>query len=190
MEGQDPSIHRHETPETLDSKTFPRQETEPGHSPRPVLFIILFIFWLVFSGKFDIFHLTLGWISCTIVTLFTGDLIPELGGPGLLSSWVRFGRYLPWLFGQILLANLRILRLVFHPRMMDRINPHIHRFQSSLVSDVSLVTFANSITLTPGTITVSVSLGGEFQVHAIDEYSGSALPGEMETRIRKAFGES
>jgi multicomponent Na+:H+ antiporter subunit E len=73
--------------------------------------------------------------------------------------------------------------------MMEKIDPQIIRFQSSLSSELSLVTFANSITLTPGTITVSVSLGGEFKVHAVDEASGSALPGDMETKIKKAFGE-
>jgi multicomponent Na+:H+ antiporter subunit E len=189
MEGQDQRLHRHETPETRDTKSFSIQEGTGARSGRPVLFFILFISWLIFSGRFDLFHLALGLISCTIVTLFTGSLIPELGARGLLFSWIRFARYIPWLLGQILLANLHILRLVFHPRMIERIDPHIKRFHSSLASELSLVTFANSITLTPGTITVYVSSDGEFKVHAIDEASGSVLPGEMEVRIKEAFGE-
>jgi multicomponent Na+:H+ antiporter subunit E len=96
----------------------------------------------------------------------------------------------PWLLGQILLANLRIFRLVFHPRMMERIDPHIVRFQSSLENPLALVTFANSITLTPGTITVTLTLDGQFKVHAIDKPSGEALPDAMEDRIREAFGGS
>jgi multicomponent Na+:H+ antiporter subunit E len=190
MEDQDQRTHRHETPETRDAKPLPPEEETPARRSRGVLFVILFFFWIVFSGRFDLFHLTLGVISCAIVTLFTGDLIPELGGRDLLTSWVRFGRYVPWLLGQILLANLHILRLVFHPRMMEQIDPRIHRFRSSLSSELSIVTFANSITLTPGTITVSVSTRGDFKVHAIDEFSGSALPGAMEARIKEAFGES
>jgi multicomponent Na+:H+ antiporter subunit E len=192
MEDQDPREYRHETPETRDIEPSPPMEEEESGGRfrgRLVLFAILLLFWVLFSGRFDAFHLTLGLISCTIVTLFTGDLVPELRSPGLMGSWIRFGRYIPWLMGQILLANLHILRLVFHPRMMEQINPHILRFESSLKTELSLVTFANSITLTPGTITVSVSVDGQFKVHAIDEHSGEALPGSMETRIQKAFGE-
>jgi multicomponent Na+:H+ antiporter subunit E len=54
---------------------------------------------------------------------------------------------------------------------------------------MSLFIFANSITLTPGTITVYVSITGEFTVHVIDEESGKALPGEMEERVARLMGE-
>jgi len=190
MEVHERHAHRHETPETRKAEAPPPVEKASLLRGRGVLFFILFLFWILFSGRFDGFHLTLGLISCTIVTLFTGDLVPELSSPGLALSWIRFGRYIPWLLGQILLANLHILRLVFHPRMMDRINPRIIRFRSDLKTELSLVTFANSITLTPGTITVSVSVDGQFKVHAIDEPSGKVLPGAMEKRIQAAFGES
>jgi multicomponent Na+:H+ antiporter subunit E len=73
--------------------------------------------------------------------------------------------------------------------MMELIDPSIIRFQSKLKDDLPLVIFANSITLTPGTITVYVSVDGNFQVHAIDRKSGEPLPGEMETRIINAFKE-
>jgi multicomponent Na+:H+ antiporter subunit E len=155
-----------------------------------ITFLILFGLWILLSGKFDLFHLSLGIISCIIVTLFSGDLLfPESKIEGLISSWVRFLRYLPWLLYQIFLANLHILYLVFHPRMMDLIDPKIIRFQSTLKKELSLVTFANSITLTPGTITVYVSVDGDFHVHSIDEKSGEALPGEMESKVSRAFGE-
>ena len=49
------------------------------------------------------------------------------------------------------------------------------------------VTFANSITLTPGTITVSLSLYGNFKVHSLDKASRDSLPGEMERRIKAVF---
>jgi len=73
--------------------------------------------------------------------------------------------------------------------MMELIDPRIIKFRSRLKSDLALVTFANSITLTPGTITVYISLDGDFKVHAIDKASGEPLPGEMEARIARAFGE-
>jgi multicomponent Na+:H+ antiporter subunit E len=90
---------------------------------------------------------------------------------------------------EITKANLHVMKLTLHPRMMDLIDPRIVKFRSKLKSDLALVTFANSITLTPGTITVSVSVDGGFKVHAIDKASGDPLPGEMEQRVAKAFGE-
>jgi multicomponent Na+:H+ antiporter subunit E len=73
--------------------------------------------------------------------------------------------------------------------MLALIDPKIIEFNSRLKSDVARTTFANSITLTPGTITVSVSVLGTFSVHCIDEKSGQDLPGEMEARVAKVFGE-
>lgn len=79
--------------------------------------------------------------------------------------------------------------LVFHPRMLELIDPRIMRFKSRLKKPMSLFIFANSITLTPGTVTVYVSINGEFTVHVIDEQSGTALPGEMEERVARLMGE-
>ena len=73
--------------------------------------------------------------------------------------------------------------------MMDLINPKIIEFDSRLKSDVSRTTFANSITLTPGTITIYAGIMGTFAVHCIDDKSGQDLPGEMESRIAKVFDE-
>ena len=73
--------------------------------------------------------------------------------------------------------------------MMNLIDPRIIQFRSKLKKEMALVTFANSITLTPGTITVSVNIDEDFSVHAIDKKSREDLPGEMEERIAMAFGE-
>ena len=103
--------------------------------------------------------------------------------------WLRFLIYIPWLLYQIFLANIHVMRIVLHPKMMDLIDPKIITFDSKLKSDMALFIFANSITLTPGTITVYVSVYGHFSVHIIDKASGESLPGEMEERIAKVFGE-
>jgi len=158
---------------------------------RALTFFLLFLLWLLLSGKFDLFHISLGVISCTLITFFSGDLLlPELQSRGLFLAWLRFLRYIPWLLYQILLANLHMLWLVFHPRMMERIDPQMVRFQSRLKKQLALVTLANSITLTPGTITVYLSVEGEFRVYAIDRMSAESLPGEMERRVARAFGEN
>lgn len=158
--------------------------------PFVATFLIMFGIWILLSGKFDAFHLSLGVISCGIVAYLSSDLL--FSSPktrGLVGQWARFARYVPWLMAEIMKANLHVTYLVFHPRMMELIDPRIIKFRSKLGSDLALVTFANSITLTPGTITVDVSIDGAFKVHAIDKASGDPLPGEMEARVSKAFGE-
>lgn len=155
-----------------------------------VTFLVMMGFWLIFSGRFDFFHLSLGVVSCILVAVFSHDLLFPSGFKiNFLVIWIRFIRYIPWLLYQILLANLHLLRLCFHPRMMDLIDPHIIEFNSRLESDISRTTFANSITLTPGTITVNISVMGGFTVHCIDKQSGEPLPGAMERRIAGIFSE-
>lgn len=158
--------------------------------PFIITFVIMMIFWVMFSGKFDLFHLTLGIISCGIVSLLSGRILfPKPISPHMFIFWLRFARYIPWLFYQIFLANIHVLYLTFHPKMMDRINPKIIRFHSRLKSSVSRTTLANSITLTPGTITIFAGIMGSFAVHCLDDRSGRDLPGDMEHKIADVFDE-
>jgi multicomponent Na+:H+ antiporter subunit E len=153
-------------------------------------FIILFALWVVFSGRFDGFHLAMGLISSALVAAVSGDLMFPAGKPvGILGVWLRLAGYIPWLIYQIFLANLHVMYLVFHPRMMGLINPKIIKFDSRLSGDYARMLFANSITLTPGTITVDVTALGRFSVHCIDVPSGQALPGKMEEKIANVFKE-
>jgi multicomponent Na+:H+ antiporter subunit E len=151
-------------------------------------FLIMALFWVLFSGKFDPFHISLGCACCLIVAALNHRFLFAAGiRLKLLIHWVRFAGYIPWLFYQIFLANLRVLYLVLHPRMLDLIDPKIVQFDSILKEDVPRTTFANSITLTPGTITVHVSVLGKFSVHCLDDKSGESLPGAMQARIDKVF---
>lgn len=155
-----------------------------------VTFVIALVAWFILSGRFDFLHISLGIISCAIVAWISGkDLVPPQKIGGLLKIWVRFIRYLPWLFFQIFVANIHVMRLTFHPNMMALIDPKIIRFKSRFEHEMSHFIFANSITLTPGTITIYVSNDGEYAVHAIDKKSGDSLPGEMEKRVFKILGE-
>ena len=158
--------------------------------PFCLTFVICFATWIVLSGRFDFFHITLGIFACTIVASLSGSiLISRRGLENLPGQWLGFILYIPWLLYQVLLANIHVMYLVFHPRMIELIDPGIIRFKSRLKKPMSLFIFANSITLTPGTITVYVSITGEFTVHVIDEESGTALPGDMEDRVARLMGE-
>ena len=154
-----------------------------------ITFLIVAGIWIMIAGKYDLFHSTLGLIACLLVTFLSSDLLFPSPPRGLIRQWARFAAYIPWLIVEIFKAGFHVTYLVFHPRMMDLIDPHIVRFRSKLKSDLALVTFANSITLTPGTITVYVSIDGDFKVHAIDRPCGDSLPGTMEEQIAKAFAE-
>jgi multicomponent Na+:H+ antiporter subunit E len=167
-----------------------RHKKRHAFAPAVISFIGFFCLWIVLSGQMDFFHIGLGLISCLIVTTISKDLLfPNPVTRGFFRTGVRFLRYVPWLLYKIFMANLHVLALTFHPKMMERIDPRMFRFESRLHKDLALVTFANSITLTPGTITVYVNMNGIFTVHAIDWQSREGLPGEMEDRIAAVFEE-
>ena len=148
-------------------------------------FFILFLFWIILSGRFDYFHLSLGIISCVIVAHISHDLLfKDIRAKNRHIETIRFIKYLPWLFYQIVIANIYVAYLTLHPRMLEHIDPRIIRFKTRLKKDLSLATFGNSITLTPGTITVLIK-EGHYYVHAIDKSSAQALPGDMEKRAER-----
>lgn len=168
---------------------------EPGRLKKPAFWLtlgVMLLFWLVFSGRFDLFHLSLGVVSCALVAWLSSDLLfADPAGRPSLSPWPRFILvYAPWLLWQIVLASVNVLLICLRPRMEAAIDPHLVRFTTRLESDLAKVTLANSITLTPGTITVRVDREGGFIVHALDAKSGdiNALRA-MEAQVARTFGE-
>ena len=149
------------------------------------VFGLLLTFWVVFSGHFDALHLVLGVLSCALVTATSTDLLlTRTPSTRTFLRWWRFAQYVPWLVWQIALANLHVVYLVFRP---DRISPRVVRFKTSLQSDIARVALGNSITLTPGTITLDI-VEDEFWVHAVSEQSAAGVTsGDMERRVARAF---
>jgi multicomponent Na+:H+ antiporter subunit E len=152
--------------------------------------LLFFPFWMPLSGFFDVFHLSIGVGCCALVAYISHDLLFVNVRVGDMRTIVkRFFTYIPWLLYQIILANLHVVKIVLSPKMP--VDPRIIRFKTKLDSDISLVTFANSITLTPGTITIDIK-DGEYYVHAIDEAVAYDLlyGGEMEDRVAHVFMEA
>jgi multicomponent Na+:H+ antiporter subunit E len=150
-------------------------------------FLIMFGFWILLSGKFDLFHLVLGVISSALVALLSSDiLMHDARKNDRLAVGFRFVCYVPWLLYQIVLSTLHVTFLALHPRMVERIDPTIVTFKTKLQSNIARVALANSITLTPGTITIRV-VDGIFYVHAISRKAAAGLPGEMEDRLARVF---
>lgn len=151
----------------------------------------LLVVWVMLSGRLDAFHLGFGVLCSLLVAHLSTDLFAShFNFISLNHVLLEHLRYLPWLFWQIFLANLHVLKLALSPRMYDKLDPHLVRFHTRLQGEYAQTSFAQSITLTPGTITVRVLPDGTFIVHAIDENSGDmAAIREMEDRVAKTFGE-
>jgi multicomponent Na+:H+ antiporter subunit E len=157
----------------------------------------MFCGWIVLSGKLDPFYLALGAVSCVIVTILSTDLIfNKLKKPLYLrlKEVVRFISYCHWLLWEIVKANYHVIKLTLTlGPIEDVIDPHMFTFTSSLKSDFAIFILANSITLTPGTVTIRVHKN-KFYIHALDYHTAGDLAehgsdGEMEKRITRIFAE-
>lgn len=157
-----------------------------------ITFCVMFIFWLVMSGKFDLFHMGMGLLSSGLVTWLSHDLLftgHNKKFAGLLVEIARFLRYSLWLCWQIVLANVHIAGLALSPRAREVMDPHIISFKTVLKTDFARFVLANSITLTPGTVTIRIQ-DDTFHVHAITRQSAGDLaeaPGEMERWVAWVF---
>lgn len=142
--------------------------------------------WLGLSGHFDPIHLTLGFISVTLVSVLSARHLVERGAFGRgLASLLRLGLYLPWLLGQVVMANVDVLLRVLGIRP---VRPRLLRIDPGLHTDFGRVALANSITLTPGTVTVLVE-DGTFLVHAIGPEAAAGIESRrMIDRVRRIEG--
>ncbi|MEQ1842245.1 MAG: Na+/H+ antiporter subunit E [Verrucomicrobiales bacterium] len=164
-------------------------ESRAARSPlySALIFGALMVIWVVFSGFLDPFHLSLGLISCAIVTWLSSDLLFDdrtIPIRRRAVQAVRFASYMLWLTWQIVLSNIAVLKLAFAPR--SSLQPQIVRYRTPLKTDFEKFLLANSITLTPGTVTIKI-LGDTFYIHAIDDGAASGLNGEMDRRIAHIF---
>jgi multicomponent Na+:H+ antiporter subunit E len=155
-------------------------------------YILLLAIWVVFSGLLDPFHLSLGVISCLIVSLLsTRVLFPntESNPIFLLKRSFHFAGYLIWLLKEILIANIHVFYLAIIPGGIQRLDPTVVEIKVRLKSESARYLLANSITLTPGTVTISIE-GDRLLVHSISRVTTEGLEGDMERRIAKVFGET
>ncbi|MCP1714377.1 multicomponent Na+:H+ antiporter subunit E [Methanocalculus alkaliphilus] len=149
------------------------------------------IFWLILSGYLDLFHITAGIICCGIVTLISGDLLfrSDVKMAASARKFLRFILYIPRLMVAILYANIDVAYRILHPAMP--IDPGFITVETPFTGDVTRTTFANSLTLTPGTVTIDVT-GGTFLVHAIvRDVSEKELLEErdIQKNLARIFGE-
>jgi multicomponent Na+:H+ antiporter subunit E len=141
--------------------------------------------WLLWSGHFEPLLIGLGAVSILLTVWIARRMRivdPEGAaqlGPGLLL-------YLPWLVGEIVKSNLDVARRILDPKLP--ISPRIIKVPAGQASDLGRVIYANSITLTPGTVSVN-TVGGTITVHALTREAAAGVEtGEMDRRVTRLEG--
>lgn len=148
--------------------------------------VVLFVFWLLLSGYFEPFLIAAGAGSAVAVVLLARrmELIDQEGHP-IHLGWRLLG-YWPWLMKEIVKSAWDVSRIILDPRLP--ISPRLISVHATQKTAVGLVTYANSITLTPGTISVEVA-EGRILVHALTAAGAEGLAeGEMDRRVTRFEG--
>ena len=151
------------------------------------LLLVLVLYWFALSGYFD--HTVLlvtGGISILIVIGLSARMkILDVE----TTPYLRFKSlsYFAWLFKEIAKANMTVVKAVLSPDM--EISPSIFKVKMDQGTDLGRTTFANSITLTPGTISVEMA-EGEILVHALlDEMTDLEGFADMGARSGRAVSD-
>jgi multicomponent Na+:H+ antiporter subunit E len=154
--------------------------------PYVLVVAVLFAFWVILSGYFTGFLLAAGLGSSIAVLLFAlrMTVIDREGYPMRLGLAAL--TYWPWLIVEIIKSAWGVSRIIMHPRLP--ISPTWVRVKASQRTAIGRVTYANSITLTPGTLTIEAE-SEEFTVHALTREGAAALAeGAMDRRVTRFEG--
>jgi len=145
------------------------------------LTVLLSLLWLGMSGVYKPLLFGLGAVSVAFVIWVSRrmDVVGVEHNP-ILYSW-RLPVYWLWLLWEIVKSNIEVARAALLPRRLVR--PRVVRVPTTLASAVGKVTYANSVTLTPGTVTLLLE-EDYLEVHALLESSAASLAsGEMERMV-------
>ena len=167
---------------------------QPWRAPRGetalcgvVLFVVLMAVWLLNSGHYTPLLIGFG-VASSLFVVFLSWRMGIVDREGLPVRLVpRALLYGPWLFKEIFKSNVDVAKRTLSPYEPD-LSPRIFDTGVTQKSDLGRVLYANSITLTPGTVSVSVQ-SGEIVVHALSEEAAEDLrKGAMERRVRRVEG--
>jgi len=152
------------------------------------LALSLFVFWLLLSGHYTAFLVTSGAVAAALIAWFGLRLgyADEEGHP--IDLLARALLYWPWLLKEIVKSALDVALIIVKPSLP--ISPRLVRLTTSQRHPVGTVVYANSITLTPGTITVEVGRREHaLLVHALTKSAAEGLAaGEMDRRVTAMEG--
>lgn len=149
-------------------------------------FIILAAFWWLWSGHTEPLVLFFGFASCALVTWLARRMDAIDGGEPPYTFGLRPLGYLIYLLIEVVKSNLHVARVILDPKLP--VSPCLVRVVATQKTDLGRVVFANSITLTPGTLTLDLR-DGEVLVHALtQEAADGLLEGHMDARVSSLEG--
>lgn len=144
---------------------------------------VLFVTWLLLSGHYEPLLILLGVASCIVSVAIAHrmDVVDHEGHPIHITPRI-FG-YVLWLAGEIVKSNIDVARRVLSPRLP--ISPTLIKVNASQQTELCQVIFANSITLTPGTVTIDLK-DNVLLVHALSHEAADDLQsGEMDRLVTR-----
>ena len=155
---------------------------------------LLYICWILLSGKFEVKFLILGAVFSLVTAYICGSFLIvkniHTGREFFLLDVrpVKVFKYFFWLLWQILMASIDVTRATFN--IVETV-PAIVFFKMNFENPAASAVLANSIILTPGTITLDVSEEGVFEVHALTRAAAEGLfEGTMQRKVAEIFGET
>ncbi len=149
------------------------------------LILALIGFWLGLSGHYTPLLLSLGGVSILLAVILSArlDILDREGAPYFAAFGIAL--YLPWLLREIFRANVEVIRACLRADL--DINPALVKVKTKSDSDLAKTLFANSITLTPGTVTIEVE-PNRLLVHALyEDAAGPMAFAEMDERSCRAI---
>jgi multicomponent Na+:H+ antiporter subunit E len=140
--------------------------------------------WILWSGYFKPLLLGLGVVS-VLASAYLGWRMRRTDGEGpgfsVLDHIHQLATYWPWLLVEVAKSNIAVARIVLAPRIS--VDPVLIRVTSTQQTGMGRVIYGNSITLTPGTITVDMD-GDQVLVHALTQDGADGVrEGEMDRRV-------
>ena len=163
-------------------------ETEAGarNAPRThqsAVFLLLLGFWLALSGHYAALMIALGGASAALVTALSARMGVIGAGQHRVRFYLRLPIYAAWLLWRIVAANCDVARRILHPKLP--ISPCFVDVETVAGGDLLRVIQANSITLTPGTISADFG-DGVIRVHALSADAAQKLRrGEIAAKVSR-----
>jgi multicomponent Na+:H+ antiporter subunit E len=147
------------------------------------LVILLFLFWLALSGHYTGFLMGIG-VASSVLCLFLANRMGTVDAEGVpIQLALGALTYIPWLIWEMVKAACAVTQIIIDPKLP--ISPTMTTVKAGQKSSTGISVYANSITLTPGTITTIVE-GNVLTVHAIELAGAQDLEaGGMDARVSR-----
>lgn len=152
------------------------------------MYLLLFFFWIILNGRLTVEIVVLGLIFAAIVYAFVWKFM-GLTWEREKSFWKHFlwgVQYIAILLKEIAVANLVVLKIVLSPK--KKVHPVIVSFDAPLKNHILQAILADSITLTPGTITVRL-YEEKFEVHCLDESMAEGINDSIFVKMLRKWEE-